>query len=178
MIFVACAKDSAKTQEVNKRSERERENVTFTAPICVYRNRDWLRSWSMIEIVILPIAISGLWSRLLFGFDNFFLGFVCVLRNEWYYRLVTEKMWENVSNKYKMCFLMYFQEHNQTSENIFRNIFWNTTKRMKIFSFLKNIYFLEILLHEPNATLVVKTKNIPKRKGKSKTYFNVLIVSS
>ena len=138
MIFVACAKDSAKTQEVNKRNERERENVTFTAPIGVYRNRDWRRSRSMIEIVILPIAISQLRSRLLFGFDNFFLGFVCVLRNEWYYRLITEKMWENVSNKYKMCFLMYFQEHNQTSENIFRNIFWNTTKRMKIFSFPKN----------------------------------------
>ena len=52
--------------------------------------------------------------------------------------LVTEKMWENVSNKYKMCFLRYFQEHNQTSENIFRNIFWNATKHMKIFSFSEN----------------------------------------
>ena len=42
---------------------------------------------------------------------------------------------ENVSNKYKMCFLRYFQEHNQTSENIFWNIFWNATKHMKIFFF-------------------------------------------
>ena len=37
-----------------------------------------------------------------------------------------------------MYFLWYFQEHNQTSENIFRNFFWNATKHMKIFSFLKN----------------------------------------
>ena len=29
MIFVACAKDSAKTQEVNKRSERERERERY-----------------------------------------------------------------------------------------------------------------------------------------------------
>ena len=37
-----------------------------------------------------------------------------------------------------MCFLWYFQEHNQTSENIFRNIFWNATKHMKTFYFLEN----------------------------------------
>ena len=55
---------------------------------------------------------------------------------------------ENVSNMYKMCFLRYFQEHNQTSENIFRNIFWNATKHIKIFS------FPEILLHEPNAAKI------------------------
>ena len=30
---------------------------------------------------------------------------------------------ENVSNKSKMCFLWYFQEHNQIPENIFRNFF-------------------------------------------------------
>ena len=40
-----------------------------------------------------------------------------------------------------MCLLWYFQEYNQTSKNIFRNIFWNATKHMKIFSFLKNSIF-------------------------------------
>ena len=37
-----------------------------------------------------------------------------------------------------MCFLWYFQEHNQTPENIFQNFFWNATKHLKIFSFPKN----------------------------------------
>ena len=37
-----------------------------------------------------------------------------------------------------MYFLWYFQEHNQTSENIFRNFFWNATKYMKIFFFPEN----------------------------------------
>ena len=37
-----------------------------------------------------------------------------------------------------MCFLWYFQEYNQTSENIFRNFFWNVTKHMKTFSFPEN----------------------------------------
>ena len=46
-----------------------------------------------------------------------------------------------------MCFLWYFQEYNQTSENIFRNFFWNATKHMKTFS------FPEMLLHEPNGAL-------------------------
>ena len=36
-----------------------------------------------------------------------------------YICLETEKMWENVRNKKKMCFLYYFQQHNQTLENIF-----------------------------------------------------------
>ena len=58
--------------------------------------------------------------------------------NDIMYSFGNEKMWENVSNKYKMCFLKYFQEHNQTSENIFQNIFWNATKHMKIFSFPEN----------------------------------------
>ena len=37
-----------------------------------------------------------------------------------------------------MCFLWYFQEYNQTSENIFRKFFWNATKHMKTFSFPEN----------------------------------------
>ena len=37
-----------------------------------------------------------------------------------------------------MCFLYYFQQHNQALENIFQNIFWNATKHLKIFSFPEN----------------------------------------
>ena len=43
-------------------------------------------------------------------------------------------MWETIRN----CFLYYFQQHNQTLENIFQNIFWNATKHLKIFSFPEN----------------------------------------
>ena len=39
-----------------------------------------------------------------------------------------------------MGFLEYFQQYNQTLENIFQNIFWNATKHLKIFSFPKNIF--------------------------------------
>ena len=69
-------------------------------------------------------------------FDDFFLGFVCILRNEWYYIFI---WWPRKCEK--MCFLWYFQEHKQTSENIFRNIFWNATKHMKTFSFPENSIF-------------------------------------
>ena len=37
-----------------------------------------------------------------------------------------------------MCFLWYFQEYKQTSENIFRKFFWNAPKHMKTFSFPEN----------------------------------------
>ena len=40
-----------------------------------------------------------------------------------------------------MCFLWYSQEHNQTPENIFQNIFWNAIKHIKTFSFPKNSIF-------------------------------------
>ena len=61
-------------------------------------------------------------------------------------RLVTEKM----------CFLWYFQEHNQTSENIFRNIFWNATKHMKTFSFPKNSISKKYLFSENTFTQTPK----------------------
>ena len=61
-------------------------------------------------------------------------------------RLVTEKM----------CFLWYFQEHNQTSENIFRNIFWNATKHMKTFSFSKNSISKKYLFSENTFTQTPK----------------------
>ena len=58
------------------------------------------------------------------GFDEFFLvGFcfcVYLLRNGIIYLFGS---WENVRNKKKMCFLYYFQQHNQTLENIFQSIF-------------------------------------------------------
>ena len=40
-----------------------------------------------------------------------------------------------------MCFLWYFQEHNQILENIFQNIFWNAIKHIKTFSFPENSIF-------------------------------------
>ena len=60
-----------------------------------------------------------------------------------------------------MCFLWYFQEYNQTSENIFRKFFWNATKHMKTFSFPESsifgkYLFSRMLLHEPNAALDAK----------------------
>ena len=39
-----------------------------------------------------------------------------------------------------MGFLKYFQQHNQTLENIFQNILWNATNHLKIFSFPENIF--------------------------------------
>ena len=90
------------------------------------------------------------------------LGFIWVFRNEWHYVFVwelrkCEKMWATS----KKC--------------VFYGIFKNTTKHQKIFSknffemqpntwkhflfrkiaFPENIYFPEILLHEPNAGLAV-----------------------
>ena len=84
-----------------------------------------------------------------FGFDEFdrispnlmnffFVGFcfcVYLLRNDIIYLFGS---WENVRNKKKMCFLYYFQQHNQILENIFQIIFWNATKYLKIFSFPEN----------------------------------------
>ena len=62
------------------------------------------------------------------GFDEFFwLGFdefnqICVnlLKNCIIYLFGS---WENVRNNKKMCFSYYFQQHNQTLENIFQTIF-------------------------------------------------------
>ena len=76
------------------------------------------------------------------GFDRvFWLAFVSVFiywEMVLYICLEVEKIWENVRNKKKMCFLYYFQQHNQTLENIFQNIFWNATKHLKKFSFPEN----------------------------------------
>ena len=64
------------------------------------------------------------------GFDEFdwiwwfffcWVLFLCLSIEKWYYIFVAS--WENVRNKKKMCFLYYFQQHNQTLENIFQSIF-------------------------------------------------------
>ena len=91
----------------------------------------WDHNWEMVRF-------RWIWPYLT-GFDEFFLvGFcfcVYLLRNCIIYLF---RSWENVRNKKKMCFLYYFQEHNQTLENIFQSIYWNATKHLKIFSFSKN----------------------------------------
>ena len=71
-------------------------------------------------------------SREVSEFDDFFLGFVCVLRNEWYYIFVWQlrKCEQQVENLFSMVFSRtqpnirkYFSKHflkcNQTHENIF-----------------------------------------------------------
>ena len=122
----------------------------------------WVRDWEMVGFWwIWPSLINFFW----LGFDEFdriwWIFFGWVLMNligsmfiYWeivlYICLGAEKMWENVRNNKKMCFLYYFQQHNQTRENIFQSICWNATKYLKMFSFPKNIYFPENILHKPN----------------------------
>ena len=88
----------------------------------------WDRNWEMV-------GFWWIWPDLM----NFFLlGFVSVFiywEMVLYICLEAEK---NVRNKKKMCFLYYFQQHNQTLENIFQRIFWNATKHLKIFFFPEN----------------------------------------
>ena len=59
-----------------------------------------------------------------------------------------------------MCFLWYFQEYNQTSENIFRKFFWNATKHIKTFSFPENSIFGKYLF-SGNAFTRTKRSLIP-----------------
>ena len=94
----------------------------------------WVRDWEMV-------GFWWIWPDLM---NFFFVGFcfcVYLLRNGIIYLFGS---WENVRNKKKMCFLYYFQQYNQTLENIFQRIFWNATKYLKMFSFPENI------LHKPN----------------------------
>ena len=75
-------------------------------------------------LILIYLSLSLPSSLNLTGFDEFFLvGFcfyVYLLRNGIIYLLGS---WENVRHKKKMCFLYYFQQHNQTLENIFQSIF-------------------------------------------------------
>ena len=92
----------------------------------------WVRDWEMVGFWwIWPDLMNFFW----LGFDEFDRICVYLLRNCIIYLFGS---WENVRNKKKMCFLYYFQQHNQTLENIFQSIFWNATKHLKIFSFLEN----------------------------------------
>ena len=98
----------------------------------------WVRDWEMVGFWwIWPGSINFFW----LGFDKFDWICVYLLRNCIIYLF---GIWENVRNNKKMCFLYYFQQHNQIPENIFQRIFWNATKYLKMFSFPENI------LHEPN----------------------------
>ena len=133
---------SQNTRGERTQRERERERYVHRA------DRRWSRlrrSRFAIEVAIeiaisfanrdrdrvdrdhdLPIVISPSFVRIWWFF--FWVLFVFWGMN---YIMFSFSNRENVSNKYKMCFLRYFQEHNQTSENIFRIIFWNATKHMK-----------------------------------------------
>ena len=101
----------------------------------------WDRNWEMV-------GFRWIWPYLT-GFDEFFLvGFcfcVYLLRNCIIYLF---RSWKNIRNKKKMCFLYYFQKHNQTLENIFQSIYWNATKHLKIFSFPKNSISKKYLFSE------------------------------
>ena len=52
-------------------------------------------------------------------------GFLSLRSRHWlnFFGWVLFGSWENVRNKKKMCFLYYFQQHNQTLKNIFQSIF-------------------------------------------------------
>ena len=73
----------------------------------------WDRDWEMVGFWwIWPDLMNFFW----LGFDEFDRICVYLLRNGIIYLFGS---WENVRNKKKMCFLYYFQQHNQTLENIF-----------------------------------------------------------
>ena len=91
----------------------------------------WDCNWEMV-------GFWWIWPDLM----NFFCWvlFLCLSIEKWYYIFIWKlrKCEKNVRNKKKMCFLYYFQQHNQTLENIFQRIFWNATKHLKIFFFPEN----------------------------------------
>ena len=77
----------------------------------------WVRDW---EIVGFCWIWPGLMNFFLLGFDEFNRICVNLLKNCIIYLFGS---WENVRNNKKMCFPYYFQQHNQTLENIFQTIF-------------------------------------------------------
>ena len=78
-----------------------------------------------------------------------------------------------------MCFLWYFQEYNQTSENIFRNFFWNATKHMKTFSFPENSISGKYLFSGNTFTRTKRSlnwnENFQKKSIINITYYNFLV---
>ena len=109
------------------------------------------------------------------GFDEFFLvGFcfcVYLLRNGIIYLFGS---WENVRNKKKMCFLYYFQQHNQTLENIFQSIFWNATKHLKIFFFSKNSISGKYLFSGKYFTWTKHSLNMEGEMASSRSLLQIL----
>ena len=70
-----------------------------------------------------------------------------------------------------MCFLWYFQEHNQIPENIFRNIFWNAIKHIKTFSFSKRSeeHTSELQSNDPHSTDLVDRSIAPIKQRSTPT---------
>ena len=128
---------------LENRRERERERSSKAELADIVRRHHWhhadhdyAKLWSRsrkaptVPIAISPSCRSQL--REVFEFDDFFLGFVCVLRNEWYYIFVWQprKYEQQVENVFSMVFSRtqpnirkffskIFLKCNQTHENIF-----------------------------------------------------------
>ena len=154
------------------------------------RDRRWTQSldhaFDFVEIApqdrteMAPIALrlqlrNGWVLMNLTGFDEFFLvGFcfcVYLLRNGIIYLFGS---WENVRNKKKMCFLYYFQQHNQTLENIFQSIFWNATKHLKIFFFSKNSISGKYLFSGKYFTWTKHSLNMEGEMASSRSFLQIL----
>ena len=132
----------------------------------------WVRDWEMVGFWwIWPNLMNFFW----LGFDEFDRICVYLLRNCIIYLFGS---WENVRNNKKMCFLYYFQQHNQTPENIFQSIFWNATKYLKMFSFPENSISEKYLFSEKYFTWTkhnlrtTYTINNETKKEKEVTKFN------
>ena len=91
---------------------------------------------SLFPDLVSPSFVDRIWWIFFF----YWVLFLCLSIEKLYYIFVWKlrKYEKNVRNKKKICFLYYFQQHNQTLKNIFQNIFWNATKYLKIFSFPEN----------------------------------------
>ena len=126
----------------------------------------WDRDWEMVGFWwIWPDLMNFFW----LGFDEFDRICVYLLRNGIIYLFGS---WENVRNKKKMCFLYYFQQHNQTLENIFQSIFWNATKHLKIFSFPENSIFSGKYFTWTKHSLTLSGENIRERHLKMVWSYN------
>ena len=138
-----------------------------------------LRSHPRIALIslfpdLVPPSPVDLMNFFWLGFASVFIYWEIVL----YVCLEAEKMWEKCEEQVEMCFLYYFQQYNQTLENIFQSIFWNATKHLKIFFFPENsisrkyftwtkhsLHFLFIT----NTTFTSSSKKKKKNKNKKKT---------
>ena len=90
--------------------------ITVRLRLRLHRSH-WVHDW---EIVGFWWIWLGLMNFFLLGFDEFNRICVYLLKNCIIYLF---ESWENIRNNKKMCFSYYFQQHNQTLENIFQSIF-------------------------------------------------------